>query len=319
MRAELAVAIHRSSRAAARERLILAHRWCTRPVTLPAQGVETDQAILPACRSWRAAGRSGTDGRRVATALSMQIRLQGGGQTDESARRAVERVAASGARAPRHWCGYRSARMRSSARPTRRAGARSGVAGRVRLPSCSSSSPQRLGRFLLCQLCRAFGADRTGLPERPGTPHRRGLRHILVDEFQDTSYEQLELLRALMAGWERGDGRTLFVVGDPMQSIYQFGKRKSACSCVHAITASPTRCWRSAAATEFSLARGTDRWVNDIRRTVSERTTPPGRIRFLSSLPGPKSIAYAGRASHPACVSPTRTSPQKPQRWFRSR
>jgi hypothetical protein len=48
------------------------------------------------------------------------------------------------------------------------------------------------------------------------------LRHILVDEFQDTSYEQLELLRALMAGWEPGDGRTLFVVGDPMQSIYQF-------------------------------------------------------------------------------------------------
>jgi ATP-dependent helicase/nuclease subunit A len=48
------------------------------------------------------------------------------------------------------------------------------------------------------------------------------LRHILVDEFQDTSYEQFELLQALTAGWERGDGRTLFVVGDPMQSIYQF-------------------------------------------------------------------------------------------------
>ena len=48
------------------------------------------------------------------------------------------------------------------------------------------------------------------------------LRHILVDEFQDTSYEQFELLRALTAGWERGDGRTLFIVGDPMQSIYQF-------------------------------------------------------------------------------------------------
>ena len=48
------------------------------------------------------------------------------------------------------------------------------------------------------------------------------LRHILVDEFQDTSYEQVALLRALTAGWERGDGRTLFVVGDPMQSIYRF-------------------------------------------------------------------------------------------------
>ena len=48
------------------------------------------------------------------------------------------------------------------------------------------------------------------------------LRHILIDEFQDTSFEQFELLLGLTAGWERGDGRTLFVVGDPMQSIYQF-------------------------------------------------------------------------------------------------
>ncbi len=48
------------------------------------------------------------------------------------------------------------------------------------------------------------------------------IRHILIDEFQDTSLEQFELLRALTAGWEPGDGRTLFAVGDPMQSIYQF-------------------------------------------------------------------------------------------------
>ena len=49
-----------------------------------------------------------------------------------------------------------------------------------------------------------------------------GLQHILLDEFQDTSFDQFELLRSLTAGWERGDGRTLFIVGDPMQSIYQF-------------------------------------------------------------------------------------------------
>ena len=48
------------------------------------------------------------------------------------------------------------------------------------------------------------------------------IRHILVDEFQDTSYAQYDLLRCLTAGWEPGDGRTLFVVGDPMQSIYRF-------------------------------------------------------------------------------------------------
>ena len=48
------------------------------------------------------------------------------------------------------------------------------------------------------------------------------LRHILVDEFQDTSLAQFQLLEKLTAGWEEGDGRTLFVVGDPMQSIYRF-------------------------------------------------------------------------------------------------
>jgi ATP-dependent helicase/nuclease subunit A len=61
-----------------------------------------------------------------------------------------------------------------------------------------------------------------GLPSDFALRAGGALRHILVDEFQDTSYEQFALLRALTAGWERGDGRTLFVVGDPMQSIYRF-------------------------------------------------------------------------------------------------
>jgi len=50
------------------------------------------------------------------------------------------------------------------------------------------------------------------------------IAHVLVDEFQDTSSMQLNLLRLLTSGWQAGDGRTLFLVGDPMQSIYRFRK-----------------------------------------------------------------------------------------------
>ena len=64
-----------------------------------------------------------------------------------------------------------------------------------------------------------------GTPEAPtdlllSLDHR--VHHLLVDEFQDTSNSQWELLERLTAGWEPGDGRTVFVVGDPMQSIYRF-------------------------------------------------------------------------------------------------
>jgi len=48
------------------------------------------------------------------------------------------------------------------------------------------------------------------------------LQHILIDEFQDTSGAQLGLIRLLTAGWQAGDGRSVFCVGDPMQSIYGF-------------------------------------------------------------------------------------------------
>ncbi|AGF49583.1 nuclease/helicase [Candidatus Kinetoplastibacterium blastocrithidii TCC012E] len=48
------------------------------------------------------------------------------------------------------------------------------------------------------------------------------ISHILVDEFQDTSHIHFELLKVIMSGWQNDCGKSVFIVGDPMQSIYRF-------------------------------------------------------------------------------------------------
>ena len=48
------------------------------------------------------------------------------------------------------------------------------------------------------------------------------IEHLLIDEFQDTSYTQFYLIEKIINNWQQDPNKTLFFVGDPMQSIYRF-------------------------------------------------------------------------------------------------
>ncbi len=83
---------------------------------------------------------------------------------------------------------------------------------------------QHAGKVDFTEIARA-ARRALGKPEEPSDllyslDYR--LQHLLVDEFQDTSRSQFELIKALTEQWSLGDDHTLFLVGDPMQSIYRF-------------------------------------------------------------------------------------------------
>lgn len=83
---------------------------------------------------------------------------------------------------------------------------------------------QRFGKVDFIEVstrARQALADSTG-PSELALQLDYRISHLLVDEFQDTSLGQYELLQLLTEGWSLQDNKTVFLVGDPMQSIYRF-------------------------------------------------------------------------------------------------
>ena len=67
---------------------------------------------------------------------------------------------------------------------------------------------------------RALGTDEA--PTELAFKLDYSIQHILIDEFQDTSSVQFSLLESLTRGWQPDEGRSLFIVGDPMQCLYSW-------------------------------------------------------------------------------------------------
>jgi len=115
------------------------------------------------------------------------------------------------------------------------------------------------------------------------------IRHMLVDEFQDTSYTQYELIQKLTNGWEPGDGRTLFLVGDPMQSIYRFRQAdvslflKARSEGMGAIRLEPLNL-----TVNFRSQPGIVEWVNRIFAAILQGPDDleSGQVAYAPSVPG---------------------------------
>ncbi|MBN8938286.1 MAG: double-strand break repair helicase AddA [Rhizobiales bacterium] len=134
----------------------------------------------------------------------------------------------------------------------------------------------------------------------------QGIDHILVDEAQDTSPGQWELVSALVAEFTDGEGaretaRTLFVVGDEKQSIYSFQGADPA--------------WFTDMRLKFARAFGqAGKPFEQVRLNFSFRSTSavlgavdrvfddPATRRGLSSDQGPLAPHEAARRSAPGIV-----------------
>ncbi|MEJ2743088.1 MAG: UvrD-helicase domain-containing protein [Gammaproteobacteria bacterium] len=120
-------------------------------------------------------------------------------------------------------------------------------------------------------------------------------QHILVDEFQDTSLTQYHLLLQLISDWqvahtpEDEQPPTLFLVGDPMQSIYRFRQAEVGLFLqvkTHGMGPAPLQYLRLTR--NFRSDPEIVEWVNTHFRSIfpPDDDVTTGRVAYRASLAG---------------------------------
>lgn len=133
------------------------------------------------------------------------------------------------------------------------------------------------------------------------------IKHLLVDEFQDTSPSQISLLEKLTHGWQAEDGRTIFLVGDPMQSIYRFRKANvglflnAAQHGIGDVALISLRLYRN----NRSCPAVVD-WINQTFHSIfpTHDNTAKGAIAYRPFIATKASVADEGIAFHPIIKRP---------------
>jgi ATP-dependent exoDNAse (exonuclease V) beta subunit len=153
---------------------------------------------------------------------------------------------------------------------------------------------------------RALGTDEAPSDLALALDYR--IRHLLVDEFQDTSFAQFELLEKLTRGWAPGDGCSMLVVGDPMQSIYRFREAEVGLFVqamnhgIGGVHLHPLNL-----RVNFRSVPGLVEWVNDCfgRLMPAEEDAVSGRVPFAPGVAHSRSPAGASAAVqwHPQFVA----------------
>ena len=115
-------------------------------------------------------------------------------------------------------------------------------------------------------------------------------RHLLVDEFQDTSRAQWRLVRELMSAWTEGLGTaddaippSIFIVGDRKQSIYGFRDAEVAVlesAARHIDALRPDRPARAAITRSHRSVLPLLHFVNDVCEAIDKQPQRPDAFRY---------------------------------------